>query len=364
VSFWELGRDGGRTLRVDDFDYELPEELIAQTPLENRTESRLFVVHPRSQSWCHSRFDKLLEELTAGDVLVLNDSRVIPARLFAEKLSTGGKLELLLLERQSEDSYTALVKPAKRASVGTEITFFAEGLDPSVAERIGQAVITKELPRGVREIKFQVEGGLDDFIERVGHMPLPPYIHEKLIDKERYQTVYSRRSGSVAAPTAGLHFSETLLQKIREAGIEIHFVTLHVGLGTFRPVQVEDVEEHDMHSEWYEVPLETATAINRAKNDGRRVIAVGTTALRTLESATTAGQLQAGYGETDIFIYPGYAFRMADGLITNFHLPKSTLFMLVCAWMGTDFAKRVYREAIEQRYRFFSFGDAMFITER
>lgn len=351
-------------MRVDDFDYELPEELIAQTPLENRTESRLLVVYPRSESWRHSRFDKLVEGLTAGDVLVLNDSRVIPARLFAEKRSTGAKLELLLLARQSPDSYTALVKPAKRALVGTELTFFAEGSESGVPERIGQALVTKELPRGVREIKFQVDGGLDEFIERVGHMPLPPYIHEKLVDKERYQTVYSRRAGSVAAPTAGLHFSEALLQEIREAGVEIHFVTLHVGLGTFRPVQVEDVEEHDMHSEWYEVLPETAAAINRAKSDGRRVIAVGTTALRTLESATIEGQLQAGYGETDIFIYPGYAFRMADGLITNFHLPKSTLFMLVCAWMGTEFAKRVYREAIAERYRFFSFGDAMFITER
>ncbi|MCL6625987.1 MAG: tRNA preQ1(34) S-adenosylmethionine ribosyltransferase-isomerase QueA [Alicyclobacillus shizuokensis] len=340
---------------VEDFDYSLPEELIAQTPLANREDSRLLVVNPVDQRLVHTRFSHIGQHLRPGDVLVLNNSKVLPARLHADKLDTGAKVELLLSRPVSEYEWWALARPAKRLRLGSRLRVVANGMEAT-------AEVLEVAEEGLRRLRFEVDEPMRDFLERVGEVPLPPYIHTPLQNRDRYQTVYAREPGSVAAPTAGLHFTQRLLDELAKQGVEIHHVTLHVGLGTFRPVKVERVEEHTMHSELYEVPASVAEAVNRARAEGRRVIAVGTTALRTLESAGACGTVTAGSGETEIFIYPGYHFQIVDGLITNFHLPKSTLLMLVAAMMGTDFTKRVYAEAVAERYRFFSFGDAMFIT--
>lgn len=350
-------------MRVEDFDYHLPEELIAQTPLENRADSRLLVVNPVTQEIIHSRFFQIQEFLRPGDILVLNNSKVLPARLYARKKDTDALVELLLLHPTANGmTWSALAKPAKRLKVGTELVFFAEGKIGSKA--VGHAVVKDVMDDGLREIVFDVDEPFEQFLDRVGVMPLPPYIHATLEDRSRYQTVYAKTLGSVAAPTAGLHFTQDLLQRLRAYGVEIHFVTLHVGIGTFRSIQVENVEEHAMHHEWFELDESTAAAIRKGKLEGRRVIAVGTTALRTLESCVKDGECISQSGDTGIFIYPGYQFQIVDGLITNFHLPKSTLFMLVSAWMGIDFAKHVYALAIAEKYRFFSFGDAMFLTQR
>jgi S-adenosylmethionine:tRNA ribosyltransferase-isomerase len=357
-------------VRVDEFDYELPEELIAQTPLPNRDDSRLMVVDPVTESIVHSHFRHLLDFLQPGDVLVFNNSKVLPARLFGTKADTGGRVELLLTRALSDKEWLSLAKPAKRLKEGTRIEFHVHGpndrheADAQAAPSIGSAVVTKVLDEGLRVIRFDVEGPMVEFLEKAGTVPLPPYIQVPLQDTSRYQTVYAEAAGSVAAPTAGLHFTKELLSRLQDAGIETHYVTLHVGLGTFRPVQVDTVEAHKMHEEQYEIQPEVAEALNRAKSEGRRIIAVGTTSMRTLESAAVSGQVKPGRAETDIFIYPGYQFRFVDALITNFHLPKSTLLMLVAAMMGIEFTRRAYREAVQERYRFFSFGDAMFITRR
>ncbi|MCL6454434.1 MAG: tRNA preQ1(34) S-adenosylmethionine ribosyltransferase-isomerase QueA [Alicyclobacillus sp.] len=345
-------------MRVDAFDYELPEELIAQTPLPDRSASRLMVVDPVAETMVHSQFRNIAQWLVPGDVLVFNDSKVLPARLHGTKRDTGGEVELLLTHPFGETEWEAMAKPARRLREGARVVF----PDGSEAE------VIEERPEGLRRIRLHLAphhgGSAEAFLDEVGEMPLPPYIHVPLEQRDRYQTVYAAETGSVAAPTAGLHFTDELLQELRDKGVELRFVTLHVGIGTFRPVKVDEVEAHQMHDEWYRVPPETADAVNRARAENRRVIAVGTTALRTLESAGRDGVLQAGPGNTDIFIYPGYAFRMIDALITNFHLPKSTLVMLVAALMGLSFTRRAYAEAVAQRYRFFSFGDSMFITRR
>lgn len=350
-------------VRVDDFDYELPQELIAQTPLQDRAQSRLLVVNSRDKSFIHSSFANLGEFLTPGDVLVFNDSKVLPARLYGTKAGTGARIELLLLKQVEGLVWSVLARPAKRLHIGDEVEF-RQG-----AVVMATAVVREVYDAGLRKVEFHLNHspsheGFERFLDEVGSMPLPPYIQEPLVDKQRYQTVYAKTPGSVAAPTAGLHFTKELLAELGSLGVELHYVTLHVGLGTFRPVQVGQVEEHVMHSESYEVPPSVAEAVNRAKAEGRRVISVGTTALRTLESAGSSGRLSAGRGDTDIFIYPGYRFQIVDALITNFHLPKSTLLMLVASLMGLDFTKQLYEEAVRQRYRFFSFGDAMFITGR
>jgi len=350
-------------VRVSDFDYDLPPELIAQIPLEQRSNSRLLIADPVDKSVFHSSFRKLGEFLQSGDLLVFNNSKVLPARLYGIKTQTGAKIELLLVKQVSSLEWMVLARPAKRLQVGSEVQFVDKG---SV---IGTATVFEVLDDGIRKVRFQVSGSpepgvFERFLERIGSMPLPPYIHQPLLDKTRYQTVYAKTPGSVAAPTAGLHFTDELMGELRETGIDLQYVTLHVGLGTFRPVQADALEDHVMHSETYEVPESVAAAVNRAKTEGRRVVAVGTTALRTLESAGSSGQLRAGGGDTSIFIYPGYQFNIVDALITNFHLPKSTLLMLIAAMMGFDFTKQVYEEAVRDRYRFFSFGDAMMVTRR
>lgn len=346
--------EGWSRVRVDDFDYFLPEELIAQTPLSHRTDSRLMVVDPVSHSVEHLRFPQIENELRAGDVLVVNNSRVIPARLFGVKPDTKGRVEVMLTRQTGDFTWEALCRPAKRFKKGMAIDF-AGG---------GRASVLEEGDDGMRMIAFELLESMESFLNRVGQVPLPPYIHEPLGNPERYQTVYAKPRGSVAAPTAGLHFTEDLLARLTAKGVRVVEVTLHVGIGTFRPVQVDDVEAHKMHSEWYEISPEAARELNAAKAENRRIVAVGTTAMRTLESAGQHGTIQSGAGDTAIFIYPGYQFQMVDALITNFHLPKSTLFMLVCAMMGTEFAKEAYSEAVKEQYRFFSFGDAMFIRRR
>lgn len=339
---------------VQLFDFELPERLIAQHPLKDRTASRLLVLDKRTGEMVHRRFTDLVEYLRPGDVLVLNDSRVLPARLIGEKAGTGAKIEVLLLKSLGGDRWETLVKPGKRVKPGTEVVF-GGGLLRCVCEEVTET--------GGRIVRFQYEGIFYEILDQLGTMPLPPYIHEQLEDQERYQTVYARERGSAAAPTAGLHFTEEYLRRIAEKGVEIAYVTLHVGLGTFRPVTADVVEEHVMHAEYYDIPPETAETVNRAKAEGRRVIAVGTTSCRTLETVGGLhdGRLAAGSGWTDIFIYPGYQFRIIDGLLTNFHLPKSTLVMLVSALAGRENVLRAYRTAVAEEYRFFSFGDAMLI---
>jgi S-adenosylmethionine:tRNA ribosyltransferase-isomerase len=343
-------------LKVTDFDYYLPEELIAQTPPEKRDESRLLVYHPYSKRMEHRVFRDIVEYLVPGDCLVINDTKVLPARLLGRREDTGGRMEFMLLRREQQDTWRVLVKPGKRAQIGARFVFGNGLLKAEVLS------VTEE---GGRIVRFFFEGVFEEVLDKVGIMPLPPYIHEELKDRNRYQTVYAEYPGSAAAPTAGLHFTPELLRQMEEKGVRIARVTLHVGLGTFRPVKVEDIQDHVMHKEVYEVLPGAADQINDAKKTGSRVIAVGTTSLRTLESvADDNGFVKPGKGETGIFIFPGYQMKTADALITNFHLPKSTLLMLVCALAGREEMLNVYKEAIARRYRFFSFGDAMFITDK
>lgn len=340
-------------MKLEDFDFYLPEELIAQHPLEKRDQSRLMVIHRKENCIEHKEFKDVIEYLKPGDCLVLNNTRVLPARLIGEKKETGGKIEFLLLKRLSEKSWETLVKPGKKATLGSEFIFGGGGLTAKVLD-IGE--------EGSRIVEFKYEGVFEEVLDRLGQMPLPPYIKEKLSDKERYQTVYSKEMGSAAAPTAGLHFTKELLESIEKKGVKTAFVTLHVGLGTFRPVKVENVETHKMHSEWYELKQGDADIINEAKKSGGRVIAVGTTSCRTLETiADKEGYVKEKSGWTDIFIYPGYNFKVIDGLVTNFHLPQSTLIMLVSAFASREQVLKAYGKAVEDRYRFFSFGDAMLL---
>jgi len=342
-------------MNILDFDYELPEERIAQLPVEPRDSSRLMVLHPKDHTIEHHHFHQLGEFLEKGDVLIFNDTRVIPARLIGARENTGGKVEIFLLRQMDKHQWEALVKPGKKVRVGSIIRFSEE----LVCEIIDHTDF------GGRIVRFIYDGVFEEILDRLGSMPLPPYIHEKLEDQERYQTIYSRVKGSAAAPTAGLHFTERLMERLRSKGIQFGFITLHVGLGTFRPVHVETIEDHVMHREFYSVPAETAKLIQRARNDGRRVVAVGTTSIRTLEaSAMRTGNVEAGSGWTDIFIYPGYQFNVVDAVVTNFHLPKSTLIMLISAFAGREFTLAAYRTAVEEQYRFFSFGDAMLIRSR
>lgn len=341
-------------MNVDLYDFELPESLIAQTPLENRTASRLLTLNKDSGEIEHHTFSDIINYLHPGDTLILNDTRVIPARLFGVKEDTGAKAEVLLLHNLGDNRWETLVKPGKRLRKGAVIRFGDEL----------SATIEEETDMGGRIIRFHYEGIFQEILDRLGQMPLPPYIKEKLEDKERYQTVYAKHEGSAAAPTAGLHFTTELLEAIKQKGVRIGFLTLHVGLGTFRPMSVDVVEDHVMHAEYYSISQETADLINDTKKNGGRVIAVGTTSCRTLETVGNQfeGQdLAASSGWTDIFIYPGYTFKVVDALITNFHLPKSTLVMLVSALAGREQIMEAYNEAVKQQYRFFSFGDSMFI---
>ncbi|MCC0646930.1 tRNA preQ1(34) S-adenosylmethionine ribosyltransferase-isomerase QueA [Clostridioides sp. ZZV15-6598] len=340
-------------MKTSDFKFDLPQELIAQVPIEDRASSRLMVLDKETGEIEHKVFRDIIEYLSPGDCLVLNNTRVIPARLIGEKLETGGKIEFLLLKRTEEDTWQALVKPGKRAKVGTKFSF-------GNGKLIGEVVDLSD--EGSRIIKFHYDGIFEEILDELGNMPLPPYITARLEEKERYQTVYSKHNGSAAAPTAGLHFTEELLNEIKEKGVDIAFITLHVGLGTFRPVKVDDVLNHKMHSEYYMVSQEAADKINRAKEHGNNVVCVGTTSCRTIESACDEnGKMKETSGWTDIFIYPSYKFKVLDRLITNFHLPESTLIMLVSAICGKDNVLNAYNEAVKERYRFFSFGDAMII---
>ncbi len=337
---------------VTDFDYDLPQELIAQHPMEPRDHSRLLVVDKKTGEIEHKHFYDLVNYLKPGDVLVFNDTRVIPARLHGTK-NTGAHVEVFLLTRRDATDWEVLVRPGKKLQVGAKINFSDE-LSCEVIEHTDF---------GGRVVRFKYDGIFEEILDRLGETPLPPYITAPLEDKERYQTVYNRERGSAAAPTAGLHFTKELMQKIKEIGCEEVFVTLHVGLGTFRPVSEAKIEDHKMHKEFYTVSQEAADAVNKAKAEGRRIIAVGTTAVRTLEAAGTDGQLHAGSSWTNIFIYPGYKFRLVDDLVTNFHLPQSTLLMLVSTLSTREIMLQTYKKAVEEKYRFFSFGDAMFITE-
>lgn len=340
-------------MKVTDFDFYLPEELIAQCPLEKRDEARLMLLDKNTGEIEHKIFKDIIDYLESGDCLVLNDTRVLPARLIGSKENTGGKIEFLLLKRIDKDKWETLVKPGKRAQVGTRFVF-GDG------ELRAEVVSVEE--DGNRIVQFEYEGIFEEVLDKLGQMPLPPYIKEKLEDKEMYQTVYSKEQGSAAAPTAGLHFTEELLKKIEEKGVNIAFLTLHVGLGTFRPVKVENIQDHNMHSEYYTMSKETADIINKAKKSGKKVIAVGTTSCRTLETiGDDRGEVREQSGWTDIFIYPGYKYKVVDRLITNFHLPESTLIMLVSALAGREKIMNAYNTAVKERYRFFSFGDAMFI---
>lgn len=340
-------------MKTSDFYFDLPQELIAQDPLEDRSSSRLLVLDRESGKTQHRVFRDIIEYLNPGDCLVVNNTKVIPARLYGSKIGTDAKIEVLLLKRRENNVWETLVKPGKKCRVGARISF-GEGL------LIGEVIDVVD--EGNRLIRFEYEGIFEEILDKLGQMPLPPYIHHQLKDKNRYQTVYAKHDGSAAAPTAGLHFTPELLEEIKKKGVHIAHVTLHVGLGTFRPVKVEDVTDHHMHSEFYIVEPEQAELINRVKKEGGKIVAVGTTSCRTLESATDEnGILKAGSGWTEIFIYPGYQFKMIDRLITNFHLPESTLMMLVSALAGKDKIMAAYEEAVKERYRFFSFGDAMLI---
>ena len=338
---------------LSDFDYELPEELIAQTPVEPRDASRLMVLDPVKRKIEHRRFFELQEFLSPGDTLIFNDTRVIPARLIGRKDPTGARVEVLLLRRIEGDTWETLVKPGKKALHGTVIRFSDELF----------CKVTRHTDFGGRLVTFYYQGIFEEILDRLGETPLPPYIHEKLEDRERYQTVYSRESGSAAAPTAGLHFTPEQMERLRKSDINLGFLTLHVGLGTFRPVKAERIEDHVMHSEYYSISEDTANLIRETKAAGKRVVAVGTTSIRTLESAAVGkNEIYGKTGETSIFIYPGYEFKIVDAVVTNFHLPKSTLIMLISAFAGREFTLEAYREAVREKYRFFSFGDAMFIT--
>ena len=342
-------------MKTSDFYYDLPEELIAQDPLEDRSASRLMVLDKNTGKIQHHIFKEIVHYLNPGDCLVINDTKVIPARLYGAKVGTDAKIEVLLLKRKENNIWETLVKPGKKAKIGTRISF-GDGL------LMGEVVDIVE--EGNRLIQFSYDGIFEEILDKLGQMPLPPYITHQLKDKNRYQTVYAKHDGSAAAPTAGLHFTPELLEEIKAKGVNIAHVTLHVGLGTFRPVKVEDVTQHHMHSEFYVVEEDQAALINETKKKGGKIISVGTTSLRTLESASSDdGILKAGSGWTDIFIYPGYRFKIVDRLITNFHLPESTLIMLVSALAGKEHIMEAYEEAVKDKYRFFSFGDAMFITE-
>lgn len=336
-----------------DFYFDLPEELIAQDPLEDRSSSRLLVLDRETGEIKHRIFKDILEYFQPGDCLVLNNTKVIPARLLGVKADTGAAVEVLLLKRKEKDLWETLVKPGKKCRPGAKLSF---------GDGLLEAEVMEVLEEGNRLIRFRYEGIWEEILDRLGEMPLPPYITHKLQDKNRYQTVYAKYEGSAAAPTAGLHFTKELLQALEEKGVNVAYVTLHVGLGTFRPVKVDNILEHHMHSEYYEIDEEAASAINQAKENGKRVICVGTTSCRTIESAAAEnGHIEPCHGNTEIFIYPGYTFKVLDGLITNFHLPESTLVMLVSALAGREQVLHAYEEAIQEKYRFFSFGDAMFI---
>ena len=340
-------------MKVSDFDYKLPQELIAQVPIKDRSASRLMVLNRENKTIEDKIFKDIIDYLKPGDCLVRNNTKVIPARLYGIKEETGVHIEFLLLKRIEGDIWEVMVHPGRRLKIGTKV-IFGEGLL--------KAEILEMMEGGNRKVKFEYEGIFNEILDQIGLMPLPPYIKEKLDDKSRYQTVYAKYEGSAAAPTAGLHFTEELLEKIKEKGIEIANVTLHVGIGTFRPVKVENIEEHDMHSEHYYIKAEDAEKINNTKKNGGRIIAVGTTSCRVLESvADENGLVKETEGDTSIFIYPGYKFKCIDCLITNFHLPESTLIMLVSALAGKDYIMKAYKHAVEEKYRFFSFGDAMFI---
>ena len=341
-------------LTTEDFDFDLPEELIAQTPLKDRDQSRLLVLDHTAGTMEDKHFHDILDELAPGDALVMNDTRVLPARLYGEKPETGGHLEVLLLTNTEGDTWETLIKPARRAKVGTEISFGDGRLT---------AVVEKELEHGGRIVTFRYDGIFLEILESLGEMPLPPYIKERLEDPDRYQTVYAKENGSAAAPTAGLHFTKELLTAIEAKGVKLVYLTLHVGLGTFRPVSVDNIAEHEMHSEFYRLTEEAAQTLREVKAQGGRIVAVGTTSIRTLETIGTkfAGEIQADSGWTDIFITPGYQFKVVDAFSTNFHLPKSTLVMLVSAFAGRELVLAAYQHAIEEGYRFFSFGDAMFV---
>ena len=339
-------------MKTEDFDYELPNELIAQTPLEKRDSSRLLVLDKETGNIEHKHFNNIIDYLTPGDVLVLNDTKVMPARIIGTKVDTNAVIELLMLKDKGNDTWEVLSKPAKRIKIGTVVKFS----DKLSAECVGLG------EEGIRLFKFIYNGIFLEILDELGEMPLPPYIHEKLKEKDRYNTVYAKNLGSAAAPTAGLHFTKELMSEIEKKGIKIEYITLHVGLGTFRPVNVENINEHKMHSEFYQMSKETAEELNKAKKEGRRIISVGTTSTRTLESIMNLyGEFKECSGWTDIFIYPGYEFKAINALITNFHLPKSTLIMLVSALAGRDKIMKAYKEAVENKYRFFSFGDSMFI---
>ena len=341
-------------MNTADFDFHLPEELIAQTPLEKRDASRLLVVDRSSGEFSDQHFDSIIDQLQPGDALVMNNTRVLPARLYGEKPGTGGHVELLLLKNTEGDHWEVLAKPAKRLKVGAQVSFGDGRLTATVVE---------ELEHGGRIVRFDYQGIFLEVLESLGEMPLPPYIHEKLADRERYQTVYAKENGSAAAPTAGLHFTKELLAQIESKGVKLVYLTLHVGLGTFRPVSVDNLDDHEMHSEFYTLSEEAAATLREVKANGHRVIAVGTTSIRTLETIGNKfqGDIQADSGWTNIFIKPGYQWQIVDAFSTNFHLPKSTLVMLVSAFAGRDLTLKAYEHAIAERYRFFSFGDAMFI---
>lgn len=339
-------------MKVSEFNYELPEELIAQTPLQKRDESRLMVLDRKNQTIEHKIFKDIIDYLEPGDCLVRNNTKVIPARIYGKK-ETGANVEFLLLNNIEGDIWESIVRPGNKLHVGAKV-IFGDGLL--------KAEVIETMPGGTRKVKFTYDGIFNEILDKIGLMPLPPYIHEELKEKDRYQTVYAKYKGSAAAPTAGLHFTEELLSKIQEKGIEIANVTLHVGIGTFRPVKEDTVEKHQMHSEHFYIKQEDADKINKAKANGKRVIAVGTTSCRVLETvANENGYVEPTEGDTQIFIYPGYTFKILDGLITNFHLPQSTLLMLVSALAGKDYIMKAYEEAVKEKYRFFSFGDAMFI---
>ena len=341
-------------MNIKDFDFDLPEELIAQTPLEKRDSSKLLVIDRKTHDMVDTHFDHILDELNPGDALVMNNTRVLPARLYGEKPDTHGHVELLLLKNTQGDQWEVLAKPAKRLRVGAKVSFGDGRLTATVKE---------ELDHGGRIVEFDYDGIFLEVLESLGEMPLPPYIHEKLDDPERYQTVYAKENGSAAAPTAGLHFTQDLLEKIEAKGIKLVYLTLHVGLGTFRPVSVDNIDEHEIHSEFYTLSEEAAQTLRDVKAAGGRVVAVGTTSIRTLETIGSKfnGEIKADSGWTNIFIKPGYDFKVVDAFSTNFHLPKSTLVMLVSAFAGREFVLEAYQHAIDQHYRFFSFGDAMFV---
>lgn len=341
-------------MNIKDFDFDLPEELIAQTPLEKRDSSKLLVIDRKTHDMVDTHFDHILDELNPGDALVMNNTRVLPARLYGEKPETHGHVELLLLKNTQGDQWEVLAKPAKRLRVGAKVSFGDGRLTATVKE---------ELDHGGRIVEFDYDGIFLEVLESLGEMPLPPYIHEKLDDPERYQTVYAKENGSAAAPTAGLHFTQDLLEKIEAKGVKLVYLTLHVGLGTFRPVSVDNIDEHEMHSEFYTLSEEAAQTLRDVKAAGGRVVAVGTTSIRTLETIGSKfnGEIKADSGWTNIFIKPGYDFKVVDAFSTNFHLPKSTLVMLVSAFAGREFVLEAYQHAIDQHYRFFSFGDAMFV---